>query len=179
GARRCAMAGLPRRDSVLLIGPAEPTPHTWSAAVDVGAQHICVLPAQEADLVRLLAEASETGSAGARRGRVIAVTAGAGGGGASVFSAALALCAPQSLLVDLDPYGGGIDLVLGTERAAGLRWPDLRLQSGRLSWSALREVIPQQRGVSVLSGSRMYHPIDAGAARSVVDAGMRAGVTVV
>lgn len=179
GARRCAEAGLPRRDGVLLIGPGNHSPQTWAAAVDVGAERVCALPAEESDLVRMLAEATDAGPAGLGCGRVIAVTAGRGGGGASVFSAALAQSAGEALLIDLDPCGGGIDLLLGGESLPGLRWSDLTVQSGRLSWSAVREVLPRQRDLSILSGTRTFQDIDPGAVEAVVDAGRRGGVTVV
>ncbi len=160
----------------------------WSAAIEVGAQHLYALPAQETDLVRLLAELSDAAAQGRpaqRAGRVIAVTAGRGGGGASVFAAALAHCAcsprraGEALLVDLDGCGGGIDLLLGDESVPGLRWPDLSLQGGRLNWLALRDVLPRRKGVSVLSATRTYCDIDPGAAVAVVDAGRRGGATVV
>jgi len=179
GARRCARAGLPRRDGVLLIGSEDPSAEMWSAAIDVGAQYVCALPVQEAEVARHLAESAERGGLGLNSGRVIAVTGGSGGGGASVFSAALARCAAASLLVDLDACGGGIDLLLGGEGAPGLRWPDLRLRSGRLSWTALREVLPRQQDLSFLSGTRHFHDIDAGAVGAVLDAGRRGGATVV
>ena len=57
-----------------------------------------------------------------------------------------------SLLLDLDPWGGGIDLLVGGEATPGLRWPDLALQSGRLSWpspssaAGRRPGGPPQRG---------------------------------
>ena len=179
GARRCVRAGMSRRDGVFLVATSEPSASMWVAAIDIGAKHVCVLPAQEPELVRYLSEAAEMGHAAPRYGRVIAVTAGRGGGGASVFAAALAQCAGEALLVDLDPCGGGVDLLLGVESEPGLRWPELAAASGRLSWNAVREVLPRQREVSLLSCSRMYHEIDAGAATTVVDAGRRGGVTVV
>ncbi len=178
-ALRCARAGMPRRDGVLLIGPDQPSTSMWTAAIDIGAESVCALPEQEATLVRHVAESAERGAPGARNGRVLAVTAGPGGGGASVFSAALARCAGEALLVDLDPCGGGIDLLLGGESVPGLRWPDLRLHGGRLSWTALREALPRQRDISFLSGTRTFHDIDAGAVEAVVDAGRRGGTTVV
>ena len=178
-ARRWAQAGMPRRDGVALIGPDYPSPSMWTAAVDVGAQCVCALPDQEANLVRHVAESTERGGPAVRSGRVIAVTAGPGGGGASVFSAALARCAAEALLVDLDPCGGGIDLLLGGESAPGLRWPDLRPQSGRLSWTALREALPRQQDMSFLSGTRTFHDVDAGAVGAVLDAGRRGGTTVI
>ena len=179
GALRCVQAGLPRRDGVALVGAEEPSANSWSAAIDIGAQHLCVLPAQDADLVRHLAWAMESGSVAGRGGPVLAVASGRGGGGASVFSAALAAYADDALLVDLDPCGGGIDLLLGGESAPGLRWPELHVHSGRLSWVALREVLPRRNGVSILSGTRRFHEIDPGAVTAVVDAGRRGGATVV
>ena len=182
GARRCVRAGMHRREAIFMVGSAEPTAAMWAAAVEIGAERLCVLPVQEAELVRCLSEAAEAAEAGRiapRLGRVIAVTAGRGGGGASVFAAALGQCAGEGLLVDLDPCGGGLDLLLGVESSTGLRWPDLAIQSGRLSWTAVREVLPQLRGLSVLSGTRTYYEIDAGAAASIVDAGRRGGATVV
>ena len=100
-ARRCADAGMPRRDGVALIGTEYPSASMWAAAIDVGAQIVCALPDQEANLVRHVAESAERGGPTVHNGRVIAVTAGPGGGGASVFSAALARCAPGALLMDM------------------------------------------------------------------------------
>lgn len=185
GARRCARAGMPRRDGVFVLGTSDPSPSLWEAAIEVGAQQLVVVPAQEAELVRHLSEAAEAGSTASRRGRVIAVAAGRGGGGASVFAAALAQSAGAqsvgggALLVDLDPCGGGIDLLMGTETTPGLRWPELADASGRLSWTAVREGLPRSRDVSVLSCTRIYHEIEAGAAAAIVGAGRRGGATVV
>ena len=179
GAHRCVQADMPRRDGVALIAPDRSSEAAWSAAIDIGAQCVCALPSQESELIRHLAENTDSGALGVHRGRVIAVAAGPGGGGASVFAAALARCAGEALLVDLDPCGGGIDLLLGGESSPGLRWPDLSLQSGRLSWAALKEVLPHQVGLRFLSGTRTFHDIDPGAVGAVVDAGRRGGATVI
>ena len=179
GARRCARAGLPRRDGVLLVGGGEPSPATWAIAVEVGAQHLYTLPAHEAQLVHQLSEAAESGGSGLRRGRVVAVIGGRGGGGASVLAAALARCAGDALLVDLDPCGGGIDLLLGEENSAGLRWPDVRAHDGRLAWAAVRQALPGRDGVQVLSCAREFHEIETASMTAVVDAGLRGGATVV
>ncbi|TXB86307.1 hypothetical protein FRD82_26440, partial [Mycobacterium tuberculosis] len=87
--------------------------------------------------------------------------------------------AADALLVDLDPWAGGIDLLVGGETAPGLRWPDLALQGGRLNWSAVRAALPRPRGISVLSGTRRGYELDAGPVDAVIDAGRRGGVTVV
>ena len=174
-ARRCA--GFPRRDGVFIVTTGEPSADLWAAAVEVGARHLCALPDREAELVGYLAEAADAGSVAG--GPVIGVVPGRGGAGASVFAAALAECSGEALLVDVDPSGGGIDLVLGGESTPGLRWPDLRVQSGRLGWPALRDVLPGRGGVSILSGTRTFHEIEAGPLTAVLEAGRRGGVTVV
>ncbi len=175
----CSASVMPRRSHVVLVSAAPPTPATWTAAIAIGAQQVLVLPDQERELVAELADAAEVATDGRRRGEVIAVVAGRGGGGASVFAAAVAQAATDALLIDLDPWGGGIDLLLGAEDAPGVRWPDLTLQSGRLNWPALREALPRHRGISMLSGTRSAvelapRPVDA-----VIDAGRRGGATVI
>jgi secretion/DNA translocation related CpaE-like protein len=178
-ARECARDGLPRREGVILICPAEPESSTWAAAMAIGARHVCAVPAHDGELVRHLADAADAALEGPRAGRVIAVTGGRGGAGASTFATALALVASGSLLIDLDPWGGGIDLLAGTESAPGLRWPDLSLQGGRLAWAAVRNALPNHQGVSVLSGARHGHQLDAGAVDAVIDAGRRGGALVI
>src|SRR6202020_2202220 len=127
--------------------------------------------------VRALADAGDSARDGGNRGAAVAVIGGGGGGGASLFAVALARTAVDAMLVDLDPWGGGIDLLVGAETAPGVRWPDLALQGGRLNWSAVREALPQHRGVSVLSGTRQDCELEAAAVHSVVAAGRRARPT--
>ena len=65
---------------------------------------------------------------------MLAVVGGRGGAGASVFAVATAVRAARSgeraLLVDCDPLGGGVDLVLGAEDLDGLRWPEVGTGAG-------------------------------------------------
>lgn len=175
----CAQTGLPRRAHVIVATGDDPPPATWAAAIEVGARHVLRLPAQEHDLVRELADAVESARDDGSRGAVVAVIGGCGGAGASLFAVALAGVATESMLVDLDPWAGGIDLLVGAESAPGVRWPDLTLQGGRLTWSAVRDALPQHRGMSLLSGTRRGGELDGGAVRAVLDAGRRGGVTVV
>ncbi len=176
---RCGRLALPRRSHVTVLTVAEPATATWAAAVTVGAEQVLRLPGQEGELISELAESAESLRDDGLRGDVIAVIGGCGGAGASWLAVALAQAATDALLVDLDPWGGGIDLLVGGEAAPGLRWPDLALQGGRLNWSAVRDALPRHRGVSVLSGTRRGHELDAGPVRAIVDAGRRGGVTVV
>jgi len=178
-AEKYARTGLPHRAHVIVVTGSEPASATWAAAIEVGARHVLRLPTQERDLVRELADAGESARDGEALGAVVAVIGGRGGAGASVFAAALARVATDPLLVDLDPWGGGIDLLVGGETAPGVRWPDLALQGGRLNWSAVREALPRHRGICMLSGTRCGYELDASAVDAVVDAGRRGGATVV
>lgn len=178
-ADRCGQAGLPRRGHVTVLTAAEPATATWAAAVAVGAGRVLRLPGQERELVGELARAAEAARDDGLRGHVVAVIGGCGGAGASSLAVALARVAASALLVDLDPWGGGIDLLLGGESTPGVRWPDLALQGGRLQWSAVRDALPRHRGVSVLSGTRRGHELDAGPVQAILDAGRRGPVTVV
>lgn len=181
-ARQCGPAALPRRAHVSVLTLDEPLSATWAAGVTAGAGRVLRVPHQERDLIEELAEAAEAAAAAREdgpRGQVVAVIGGCGGAGASVLAVALAQAASGALLVDLDPWGGGVDLLVGGETAPGLRWPDLALQGGRLHWSAVRDALPRHRGVSLLSGARHAHEVGGAPVDAVVDAGRRGGVTVV
>lgn len=178
-ARRCVGLVLPRRDRVVVIGAAAPTPEAWQVALSVGAQCVLSLPEQEAELVSELSDAAESVRDVDRRGAVLAVVGGRGGAGASVFATALAHVAPRALLVDVDPWSGGIDLTLGSERDSGLRWPDLALGGGRLGYPALCAALPSRHGIAVLSAGPTDGEIDAAALAAVIDGGCRGGATII
>lgn len=179
GVRLCSTPALPRRTGVVLLSQAEPRTADFQAAISVGAEHVLTLPADEADLVTLLSEIAESRRDDARTGQVVAVMGGRGGAGASLFATALALTASDALLVDADPWGGGIDLAAGSENLPGLRWPDVAVEHGRLSISSLRQALPRRNGVAVLSCARTATNVDAGPLAAVIDAGRRGGGTVV
>ncbi|MHA6628266.1 septum site-determining protein Ssd [Pseudonocardia sichuanensis] len=185
-AARCARAGLPRRGDVVLAVRGEPEAPVWRHAVAVGAEHVIALPEAEAWLVAALTEAAEGRRPG---GRVVAVVGGRGGAGASVLAAAVAVTAVRdgrrALLVDCDPLGGGLDLVLGAEDLGGLRWPGVGVEGGRVPATALHAALPAPHVVpgggelGVLSCDRSAHGPTPNAVRAVVEAGRRAGETVV
>lgn len=181
-ADRCGQDGLPRRGHISVLTCAEAGTATWSAAVTVGAQCVLRLPEQECELIRELAEAAEearSAHAGQFGGKVVAVIGGCGGAGASLFAVAVAHSIADALLMDLDPWAGGIDLLVGGESEPGLRWPDLTLQGGRLNWAAVREALLRRQGISLLSGTRSGYELAAGPVNAVIDAGRRGGATVV
>ena len=82
---------------------------------------------------------------------VVGVVGGSGGSGASTFAAALACASGSGFLIDVDPVGGGVDVLLGIESTPGARWSGLRLAGGRLDPVAFHEGLPCWRGVSVLA----------------------------
>jgi secretion/DNA translocation related CpaE-like protein len=178
-ARRCVGLGLPRRDRVLVIGPTVPTSEAWRVAISVGAQRVLSVPDQETELVSELSDAAESATDVDRRGAVVAVIGGRGGAGASVFSTALAHVAPRALLLDVDPWSGGIDLTLGSEHDSGLRWPDLALGGGRIGYPALCAALPSRHGVAVLSAGPTDGEVDAAALSAVIDGGCRGGATII
>ncbi|MCH9734042.1 MAG: CpaE-like family protein [Actinomycetia bacterium] len=187
-ARRCGERGFSRRPRVFVVGHSDPDRADWEAAVAVGAQQVVTLPKDDRELMAALSSATEAPTAShhsSPRGPIAAVLAGRGGAGASVFATALAQAAAESLLIDGDPWGGGLDLVLGTETESGLRWPDLSSAGGRLNYPALKDALPGYRGVSLLSASRVFSGepaednISSLPLAAVIDAGSRAGVTVV
>lgn len=155
-ASACARAGLPRRPGVVLISRDETPEAPWSAAELLGAEHVALLPAAAPWLADRLAEAR--GHPGRETGKVVTVIGGRGGAGASVLAAGLAVTAARSglraLLVDLDPLGGGIDLVLGWEGIDGVRWPALAQTSGPICPSALVEALPCRGDLAALSWDR-------------------------
>lgn len=153
--RAKVLEGLPRRDGVLLVGLDGSDASVWESAVAVGAEEVLLLPRDEVQLVDIL---SETGDGSPGPGLLVAVVGGRGGAGASTLAAGLAMSAPRagwtSTLIDADPLGGGLDMVLGAEDAAGARWPDLGAAKGRITAGTLENALPRMEGVSVLSWDR-------------------------
>ena len=86
-------------------------------------------------------------------GAVLAVLGGSGGVGASTFAAVLARVA-GGLLIDLDPVGGGLDVLLGIEETAGARWSSVQVGGGRLDPALLRDGLPRWCDVPVLAADR-------------------------
>lgn len=107
---------------------------------------------------------------------VIAVVSGRGGAGASVFGAVLAGCAAEraghAFLLDCDPMGGGIDVLLGCERLPGPRWGQVRLRGGTLDPAALRAGLPCWQDVSFLAADTAL-PLDPAAVGQVIESARR------
>ncbi|QXJ23155.1 hypothetical protein AGRA3207_004276 [Actinomadura graeca] len=174
-AEEVASAALQRRQGVVLVTSADATPETYRKAVEVGAQDVAILPDHEDWLINAFAAAAEPDG---NLGATVCVVGSRGGAGASAFAAAFGLSAAgtglRTLLVDADPFGGGIDLLLGLEGHEGVRWHDLAERRGRLNPVGLRDSLPHTGDLSVLSWRRGEPvPVTQEATLTLLDAAVR------
>ncbi|MDO5501130.1 MAG: hypothetical protein Q4F67_15765, partial [Propionibacteriaceae bacterium] len=102
----------------------------WSAGLGLP---VLPLPDEAGHLAEAMTSAVRDGSA---KGRVVALVGASGGLGVSTLVASLALTAADrrrgAAAVDLAQGGGGLDLLVGAEATAGVRWPDLGHARGEL-----------------------------------------------
>ncbi|MEU8173515.1 septum site-determining protein Ssd [Microbispora hainanensis] len=170
-----AATGPPPRQNVVVVTRTAVDPDMWRRCVAVGAHTVLELPEAERLLVEEFGDAAEPVT---RAGTVLCVAGGKGGAGATVLAASLALTASRrglrTLLVDADPLGGGVDVLLGQEEAQGARWPDVVGREGRVSFAALQEALPTFGELTVLSAHRGEPVrIPREAMRVVLDAAQR------
>ncbi|GAA0929252.1 hypothetical protein GCM10009558_107640 [Virgisporangium aurantiacum] len=178
-AEACVRARLPRRPGVIVVGAQRGDEYDppFAAAERLGAEHIAMLPAGApwlADRLSTLAAAipdsllasqrpqTPTPVPAETRGTLVAVLGGRGGAGATVLACGLAVTAVRlgrrTLVIDGDPFGGGLDLVFGLEGMPGLRWSDLTHTPAAVSIPALAETLPQLGELAVLSCGRNDDP---------------------
>lgn len=162
-----------RRSAVHLVAVPPHADDVWRRAVDIGASSVFHLPRDEHAVVRELADAAESRSAGA----TIAVVGARGGVGASSLALALGLSAVRrslsSVVVDLDVRGGGLDLVVGAEDVDGVRWDDIGPVEGRLATTSFTEGLPRMHGMALLACGRLGRPLPS-SLDVVLDAARRA-----
>ncbi|MBM9505747.1 septum site-determining protein Ssd [Actinacidiphila acididurans] len=173
--------GIARRAGVVLVGRNLDDHKVWRQALNIGADQVVMLPDGETWLAGRIADVAEGAGEPAL---TVGVVGGRGGAGASTLACALAVTAARAgrrtMLIDGDPLGGGLDILLGAERTAGLRWPDFADSRGRVSSGALEESLPRLDSLSVLSwdrGDTVVVPPQA--MRSVLGAARRRGGLVV
>ncbi|MGW8378603.1 septum site-determining protein Ssd [Streptomyces sp. ODS28] len=174
--------GAPRRPGVLLVGRDLDDPGVWERGARIGAEGVVMLPDAEGWLAGRIADAAE----GVGRPAVtVGVIGGRGGAGTSTLAGALALTAARAghrtMLIDGDPLGGGLDVLFGGERAAGLRWPAFAESRGRVGSEALEDSLPRLHELRVLSWDRGESAVvPADAMKTVLSAARRReGVVVV
>lgn len=190
-AGECVANAAPRRAHVVVVHvkdqseagrttQSSPERDMWRHAVVLGAENVVELPMGSfwlADaLSGLVVPGPVTGVSGSN---IISVIGGCGGAGASTFAVILAAAAVtqgmSSVVIDLDQFGGGIDLILGAEEISGTRWPDIDPGAGRIAAETLTAALPRINGVSFLSHSRTESgELAASVVGAVIDAARRA-----
>lgn len=138
-----------RRDGVVLLSDSR-SAATLESALSLGAERVVMLPDDEAWLVERLVSAGGEG----RDGLVVGLVSMRGGAGASTTATALARYAVgqrmSAVVVDADPWGGGVEVMTDVTDEPGLRWSDLRGASGRLPADALAGALPTRHGVAAV-----------------------------
>lgn len=156
-----------RRPGVVLVSDHSST-EDYRLAIEVGAEQVAVLPEAMPWLVQRLADTAE----GVRAGPVVAVLGARGGVGATTFLTALGRCAVRAglatVLVDADPWGSGLDLLLDSGDEPGLRWHDLAGTQGRLPSGSLAEALPRVDGLALLTAAADRHAVPSAAALDAV-----------
>jgi secretion/DNA translocation related CpaE-like protein len=162
--------GAPSRRSGVFVVSRPGRPQPWDQAVALGAEDVLDSMDRERALATLTVAVDGGGEA-----CVVAVVGGVGGAGASCFAAAVALEAGRRghhvLLVDGDPLGGGLDVLLGLEKAEGQRWPAAGPQRA-VTARSLTEALPRAGNVWVLTAGRAVEA-DQGSASGLLAAARR------
>ncbi len=176
-----AQAAPSRRDAVFVVLTAPVPDRVFQVALALGAESVAELPRSEGWLVERLTDVEDSAPA---RGLTIGVLGGSGGAGATTFACALAQVAARSgpaVVIDADPFGPGVDRVLGLDVVEGVRWDALGHTTGRLSARSLRDSLPRRDGVAALTWYAGSQPrrLQAFAAREAMSAARRGHETVV
>lgn len=141
-------------DRILVVLDGDETASAWRRAAHLGVEQLAMLPSAAEWLSQRIIAAVEPP---VTPGVTVGVVAGCGGAGASVLACALARRAGAevpTVLVDADPLGGGLDLVLGAEQVPRPRWSDLSASRGQVRPSVLRQALPVHDGLAILSWGR-------------------------
>lgn len=165
-----------RRAPAVVVGLDGEGDSLWHLAAVLGAERVAVLP----DAAAWLADHLSRSRSPEPGGLVLGLTGGCGGAGATTAAVWVAQAAAdlgaRVLLVDGDPWGGGLELALAAEEDPGLRWPDLSGASGSVDPLQLADSLPVAGGFSFLSwpASRDQPvPVPSAATAAVLDAARR------
>ena len=165
-----------RRTPAVMVGLDGEGDSLWHLAAALGAERVAVLPDAAAWLADHLSRSRSPGPGGL----VLGITGGCGGAGATTAAIWIAQAAAglgvRVLLVDGDPWGGGLELALAAEDNPGLRWPDLAEARGSVDPLQLSDSLPVAGGFSFLSWPATREqpvPVPAAAAAGVLDAARR------
>ncbi|HSP37847.1 MAG TPA: septum site-determining protein Ssd [Frankiaceae bacterium] len=165
-----ARSRLPRRPGVVLLLPGDErggdeagpdsTGPDWAAGLRLGIERALDLD----EAAAWLASAS-TAPRLPSAARLLTVTGACGGCGASSLACALGVSGARrglrTLLVDLDPLGGGLDIALGLEDSPGPRWPEVVELLTRKSPDSVVRALP---GLPLPTGTGSLRLLSAGRA---------------
>lgn len=103
-------------------------------------------------------------------GRVVTVSGAVGGIGTSTLAYTIALQGGEpAVLIDAQPDGVPLDVLVGSEAVPGARWGQVRVQSDAIEGTTVLAALPQFVGLHILSADRAG-TADARALRFIVDA---------
>jgi len=160
---------------LVIVSRSIDDPEVWRQLTNVGAERVVELPHGAPWLFDRLGQCEQLPRPSESSCDVIAVIGAVGGAGATSVAAALARHLHErsgsGVLVDLDPTGGGIDLLVGGETCSGARWDELAGISGRVDERVLMQALPMIAELPVLSWAPMsdVEP-DVVAVEHVIDA---------
>ncbi|WP_309138372.1 septum site-determining protein Ssd [Paenarthrobacter sp. CM16] len=165
-----------RRSPTVMLGRASDGDGLWELAAALGAERVAVLPEAAAWLAEHLSMSGSPDPGGT----VMGIIGGSGGAGATTTSIWLAQAAADhgvsTMLIDGDPWGGGLELAVTAEDIPGLKWPDFSETRGSIDSGQFRDSLPFAGGFAYLSwpGTRdAIHSPDARAVAAVMDAARR------
>ncbi|WP_348537379.1 septum site-determining protein Ssd [Paenarthrobacter sp. OM7] len=165
-----------RRSPTVLLGRASDGDGLWELAAALGAERVAVLPEAAAWLAEHLSMSGSPDPGG----MVMGIIGGSGGAGATTTAIWLAQAAADhgvsTMLIDGDPWGGGLELAVTAEDIPGLRWPDFSETRGSIDPAQFRDSLPFAGGFAYLSwpGTRdAIHSPDTRAVAAVMDAARR------
>ena len=146
-----ALGQLPPRQGVIVISRTVEDAATWRRLTAFGAERVVELPGGAPWLYERLGRSLDSEPVS----EILVVLGAVGGAGASTLAAAIAShnnsSGASSVLVDLDPAGAGIDLMLGGEIVSGARWDELAGIAGRVDERILTQALPRAEGLAMVS----------------------------
>lgn len=150
------------RGPTAVVGFASEAEQMWQQAERLGADRVAILPDSAPWLANYLSFLRNP-VAGAG---VLGIAGGCGGAGASTLSILVAAGAAargaRTLLVDGDPWGGGLCTAVAARDVPGLRWPELLQASGAINPEQLAASLPQMGALSLLSWDSGFQQQAAG-----------------
>lgn len=139
------------RGPTAVVGFVRDSAQMWQQAELLGADRVAILPDSAPWLANYLSCLRNPASGAG----VVGIVGGCGGAGASTLAVLVAAEAARrgtrTLLVDGDPWGGGLCAALSAEDVPGLRWPELLRASGAINPEHLAASLPQLAGLTLLS----------------------------